>query len=202
MARSWQCCCDWRGRPSVLAILLLSGVGGMLWSREHPPPDTQTVRRDGPLRLLQWAVGLLPVDRVDWGHAMLGELDRIEGRSGRWRFALGCATGVVLLPPWGSDGPMALLVPSAGQRRRVGIGFVHFGLATNPWNWLMLVILAALVMSSLVAGSVLATPARCSQSGTGGGFFVTAAWLVVSGFTWQGIISPIYSVGAGPARQC
>jgi hypothetical protein len=134
------------GRPSVLAILLLSGTGAVLWSREHPPPDMHTVRRDGPLRLLQWAVGLLPTDRVDWGQAMLGELDRIERRSGRWRFALGCVTGVVLLPPWGSDGPMAVLVAAAlGSVVVFGIGFVHFGLATNPWNWVMLAILAVLV---------------------------------------------------------
>lgn len=143
------------GRPSVLAILLLSGAGAVLWSREHPPPDTQTARRDGPLRLLQWAVGLVPADRVDWGQAMLGELDRIESRSGRWRFAVGCVAGVVLLPPWGSDGPMAVLVAAAlGSAVVFGIGFVHFGLATNPWNWVMMAILAVLVMSSLVAVSV------------------------------------------------
>ncbi len=90
------------GRPSVLAILLLAGAGAVLWSREHPPPDTQTVRGDVPLRLLQWAVGLLPADRVDWGQAMLGELDRIEGRSERWRFALGCVAGVVLAATMGA----------------------------------------------------------------------------------------------------
>ena len=71
-----------RGRPSVLAILLLAGAGAVLWSREHPPSDSQTVRGDVPLMLLQWAVGLLRTDRVDWGQAMLGELDRIEGRTG------------------------------------------------------------------------------------------------------------------------
>jgi hypothetical protein len=190
------------GRPSVLAVLLLSGAGAVLWSREHPPPDTLTVRRDGPLRLLQWAVGLLPADRVDWGQAMLGELDRIEGRSRRWRFALGCMAGVALLPPWGSDGPMAVLVAAAlGSAVVFGIGFVHFGLATNPWNWVMLAILAALVMSSLVAVNVQLRRPGVARLGLVGGLFVAAAWLAVSGFTWQGIISPIYSVGAwsGPA---
>ena len=190
------------GRVSVLAILLLSGAGAVLWSREHPPPDTQMVRRDGPLRLLQWAVGLLPDGRVDWGQAMLGELDRIQGRSGRWRFALGCVTGVVLLPPWVSDGPMAVLVASAfGSAIVFGIGFVHFGLATNPWNWVMLAILAVLVMSSLLAVSVQLRRPGVARLGLVGGLFVAAAWLVVSGFTWQGIIDPIYSVGAwsGPA---
>ncbi|MFZ0249118.1 MAG: hypothetical protein WAL61_04175 [Acidimicrobiales bacterium] len=162
----------------------------------------QTPRRDVPLRLLQWAVGLLPADRVDWGQAMLGELDRIQGRSGRRRFALGCVTGVVLLPPWGSDGPMAVLGAAAlGSAVVFGIGFVHFGLATNPWNWVMMAILAVLVMSSLIAVSVQLRRPGVARLGLVGSLFVAAAWLMVSGFTWQGIISPIYSVGAwsGPA---
>jgi len=185
------------GPPSVLAILLLGVAGAVMWGREHPPQDRVTERRDAPVRLLQWADGLLPADRVDWGQAMLGELDRIEGRSKRWRFALGCVTGVVLLPPWGPVGPMAALVAVAlGSAVVFGFGFVHFGLATDPWNWVMLAILAALVIGSIVAVSVQLRRARVARLALVGGLFVAAAWLVVSGFTWQGIISPIYSVGA------
>ncbi len=185
------------GPPSVLAILLLSVAGAVLWSREHPPQDTVTARLDVPLRLLQWADGLLPADRVDWGQAMLGELDRIEGRSKRWRFALGCVAGVVLLPPWEVAGPMAALGAVAlGSAVVFGIGFVHFGLASDPWNWVMLAILAVLVLGSIVAVSVQLRRAGVARLGLVGGLLVAAAWLVVSGFTWQGIISPIYSVGA------
>ena len=116
------------GRLSVLAILLLSGAGVVLWSREHPPPDTQTVRDDVPLRLLQWAVGLLPPDRVDWGQAMLGELDRIDGDSNRWRFALGCVAGLVLVSPWRPVGPMATLAAAALGSTvvlSVGLSLIH-----------------------------------------------------------------------------
>jgi hypothetical protein len=189
------------GRLSVLAILLLAGAGAVLWSLEHPPPDTQKVQGDVPLRLLQWAVGLLPADRVDWGQAMLGELDRIEGRSGRWRFSLGSVAGVVLLPPWGPVGPMAALVAVALASAVVlDFGFVHFGLAANPWNWVLLVILAALVMGSIVAVSLLLRRPGVTRLGLVGGLFVAATWLGFSGFTWAGIISP-YSAGAwsGPA---
>ena len=189
------------GPPSVLAILLLAGAGAVLWSLEHPPPDTQKVQGDVPLRLLQWAVGLLPADRVDWGQAMLGELDRIEGRSGRWRFSLGSVAGVVLLPPWGPVGPMAALVAVALASAVVlDFGFVHFGLAANPWNWVLLVILAALVMGSIVAVSLLLRRPGVTRLGLVGGLFVAATWLGFSGFTWAGIISP-YSAGAwsGPA---
>ena len=168
-----------------------------MWGREHPPQDRAAGRRDAPVRLLQWAAGLLPADRVDWGQAMLGELDRIEGRSTRWHFALGCVAGVVLQPPWGSVGPMAALVGVAlGSVLVFGFGFVHFGLANNPWNWIVLAILVTLVIGSIVAVSVQLRRPRVARLGLVGGPFVAAAWLVVSGFTWHGIISPIYSVGA------
>jgi len=190
------------GPPSVLAILLLTGVGMVLWYREHSPQDDLTVRADVPVRLLQWAVGLLPAERVDWSQAMLGELDRIESRSERWRFAIGCVTGIVLVPPWGPAGPMAALVAVAiGSTVVFGFGFVHFGLSTNPWNWVMVVILATLVVGSIVAVSVLLRRPGVAGLGLVGGLFVVATWLTFSGFTWAGIISPIYSVGAwsGPA---
>jgi len=185
------------GPVLVLAILLLGGVGVVLWSREHAPQDTLMVGRDVPVRLLQWAVGLLPADRVGWGQAMLGELDRIEGRSDRWRFALGCMAGVVLLPPSDAVGPLAALVAVAlGSAVVFGFGFVHFGLATSPWNWVMLAILVALVMGSIVAVSVLLRRPGVARLGLVGGLFVAATWLAFSGFTFAGIISPIDSVGA------
>jgi hypothetical protein len=190
------------GAPSVLAILLLGGAGAVLWSREHPSGDMQTVRRDVPVRLLQSANGLIPADRVDWGQAMLGELDRIGGRSKRWRFALGCSAGVVLLPPWGPVVPMAgLVVLALGSAVVFGYGFIHFGLATDPWNWVMLIILAAVVMGSVAAVSVLLRRPGVARLGLVGGLFVVATWLGFSGFTFAGIISPIDSVGAwsGPA---
>ncbi len=166
-------------------------------------PQTRTrAQSDAPLRLLQWAVGLLPAERVDWGQAMLGELDRIEGRLARWRFALGCVGGVVLLPPWRPVGPMAALVGVAlGSAFVFGIGFVRFGLAANPWNWVMLATLGALVTVSIFTVSVQLRRPGVARLGLVGGLFVVATWLVISGFTWQGIISPIYSVGAwsGPA---
>ncbi len=128
---------------------------------------------------------------------MLGELDRIEGRSERWRFALGCVAGVVLLPPWGPVGPMtALMAVGLGSAVVFGFGFVHFGLANDPWNWVVLAILVALVVGSIVAVSVQMRRNRVARLGLVGGPFIAAAWLLVSGFTWQGIISPIYSVGA------
>jgi hypothetical protein len=189
------------GRPSVLTILLLAGAGAVLWRRETPPQDSLAVRADVPVRLLQWAVGLLPADRAEWGQAMLGELDRIGGRLERCRFALGCVAGIVLLPPWESIGAMAALVAVALSTTVVlGFGFVHFGLAANPWDWVMLAILAVLVTGSVVGVSVLLSRPGVARLGLVGGLFVAVTWLALSGFTGAGLIGH-YSAGAwsGPA---
>jgi hypothetical protein len=47
-------------------------------------------------RLLRWVVALLPPRRREWGRAMEAELAALE--SGRWRFALSCARGVLVRP--------------------------------------------------------------------------------------------------------
>jgi hypothetical protein len=159
------------------------------------------VPRDVPVRLLQWAAGLLPADRVEWGQAMLGELDHLGGRFTRWRFALGCVGGVVVVPPKGAIAPMAALVAVAlGSAVVFAVGFVHFGLATNqsPWNWVMLAILGALVMVSLTAASALLRRPGVARLGLVGGIFVAAAWLGFSDFTFAGIISPM-GAWSGPA---
>lgn len=181
--------------PAVLAFLLVAAAGAVLWRRGRRPLERHAVRDDVPLRLLQWAVGLLPAEQVEWGLAMLGELDRIEGRSGRWRFALGCVAGVVLVPPWGPVAPMAALAAvGLGSAACFGFGFVHFGLGANPWNWVLLVILAILTMGLILAGSVLLRRPSVAGPGLVGGLFVAAAWLACSQLTFLGIID-IRSVG-------
>jgi hypothetical protein len=189
------------GRPSVFLVLLLAGAGAALWTHEHRPQEPLAVRADVPARLLPWAIGLLPADRIEWGRAMVGELDRIGGRSERWRFALGCVAGIVVLPPWGPVGPMAALAAAAlGSGVVFGFGFVHFGLAANPWNFVMLAILAVLVTGLIAAVSVLASRPGVARLGLVGGLFVAVMWWALSGFTWAGILGPS-SAGAwsGPA---
>jgi hypothetical protein len=62
-----------------------------------------------PERLLRWAVGLLSAQREEWGQAMLGELGFIDGRGRRWRFAVGCAGGALLMQPWGRTAGVIML---------------------------------------------------------------------------------------------
>lgn len=180
---------------SSLAILLLAGTGAVLWSSEHK--NAQAVRGDAPARLLQWAIGLLSADQVDWGQAMLGELDQLDSRSRRWRFGLGCVSTVVLLPPLGSVVPIAALVAVAlASAVTFGIGFVHFGLATNPWNWVMLAILTVLVTGCIGAVSVLLRRPGVARRGLVSGTLVAAIWLTFSRFTFAGVINPMFSAGA------
>ena len=182
--------------PSVLAILLLGSAGAVLWRREHAPPDTLS-RDDVPVRLLQWAVGLLPADRVDWGQAMLGELDRIEGWPQRWRFALSCLGGLLVLRPRGGAGATAgaLVAVALGGAALFGFAFLHYGLDTNPWNWVMVVILLVLLVGYILAGSALVRRPGVAAAGLAGGLVVLATWLAFSEFTFAGVLDPIPPVG-------
>jgi len=53
---------------------------------------------DWPALLLSFAVRRMPVERREWGAAMLAELAQLQHHFARWRFALGC-TRVALFPP-------------------------------------------------------------------------------------------------------
>ena len=110
------------------------GIGVALLRRyAQVVPAGPTVRDDVPVRLLRWAAGLLSAQREEWGQAMLGELDHIDGRGRRWRFAAGCVGAALLLPPWGRAAAAvgALVVAAAGAvglygsvvvRYRLGVG--------------------------------------------------------------------------------
>src|SRR6185312_17377198 len=85
----------------IVALLLGGIVVAMIMRYHQTAPADPASRSDAPARLLGWATGLLAADRAEWGQAMLGELDRLEGRAPRWRFAAGCSAASMILPPWG-----------------------------------------------------------------------------------------------------
>jgi hypothetical protein len=183
--------------PSVLAILLLGCAGAVLWRREHARPETLSVRDDVPVRLLHWAIGLLPADRVDWGQAMLGELDPIEGRSERWRFAIGCLGGLLVLRPRGGAGATAgaLIAVALGGVVLFGFASFHYGLDANPWNWVMVAVLLVLLVGYILAGGALLRRPGVVAPGLMGGLVVLVTWLAFSEFTFAGVLDPIPPVG-------
>ena len=61
--------------PAGIAVALLRRCARAV------PAGPAAVRDDMPVRLLRWAAGLLSAQRAEWGQAMLGELDHIDGRT-------------------------------------------------------------------------------------------------------------------------
>ncbi|HEY1487842.1 MAG TPA: hypothetical protein VGF84_17175, partial [Micromonosporaceae bacterium] len=115
-----------------LFFLPMLGVLGILiaWYRRDPRRFLDGPTEDAPLRLMRWAIGLLAPQRAEWGQAMLGELDHIEGRIRRMRFALGCVGAALLLPSWGraATGVWAVIVLAAAAVGLYAGMAIHYSL--------------------------------------------------------------------------
>ena len=178
----------------IQLVFMMCPVGiGVALLRRHARavPAGPAARDDVPERLLRWAAGLLSAQRAEWGQAMLGELDHIDGWSRRWRFAAGCAGAVLLLPPWGraAAGVWAMVTVAAGATGLYAAVVVRHGLGVSGWVW-GAVILVFLVSYTLAASVLLRRPA-VAMPGLLGGLFVTLAWLAIQRFTFAGVIAPM-----------
>jgi hypothetical protein len=99
----------------------------------------------------------LAAQREQWGQAMIGELDRLDGRARRWRFAVGCVVAAVVMPPWGRTlailGAMMAVAASAA-----GLFFyihVHYRLGTHVSTWAGAAILVLILVGYILGGGVL-----------------------------------------------
>jgi len=184
-----------------VVALLIVGIGVALIMRYfRTAPAAPAGGSDAPARLLGWATGLLAADRAEWGQAMLGELDRLEGRAPRWRFAAGCSAAAMILPPWGRAAAAAgsLAVVAAGGLGLFAFASIHYGLGRSPGIWVFAAIVFAILAGYLLAaGSLLRRPGVAGP-GLVGGLFVAAAWLTVSGWTFDQLLGPITMPGALP----
>lgn len=135
------------------------------------------MRRDGPRALTSLALAALPAGRADWGRAMSSELEHVDGRGARWRFALGCAWAAARLGGLryvaGAGAGIAALVAYGLVRwpgivgDEVGVGIVH------------LAVLALSLSVYAVAGMALAGVAgraRTARVGIGVGLAAAALW--------------------------
>jgi hypothetical protein len=136
------------------------------------------VRRDGPRALTRLALAALPVRRAEWGRAMSSELEHIDGRGARWRFALGCAWVAARLGAAryvaGAGAGVAALV-AYGLVRWPGI-LVDDGLGVAVAH---LSVLALLLSVYATAGLALAGAAgrrRTTRVGVAGGLVAAALW--------------------------
>ncbi len=145
--------------------------------------------RDLAWRLLALAVRGLPRDRLEWGQAMLGELDQAQGRRLRWRFSLGCAwaAGRIRLqsPEPGGSGLRAVILGCAtASLALVGYGLVHYsGLRSEPNVWgAMVAFLATLLvyigLAVVLARGVSHQSIAARRFGLAGGLATGAGWLL------------------------
>jgi len=174
--------------PIVFVPMLgLLGVA-IAMMRRHTTLDRPA--EDVAERLLRWGVGLLSARRAEWGQAMLGELDHIEGRTRRLRFALGCVIGTLLLPPWGAAaagvGAMLALAVGAVGVYASAVGRYDLGGGGQVAVGIIMVFL----VGCLVAASALVRRPGVAVPGLLGGAFIALVWLSLSGFTLYDQIAP------------
>ena len=90
-----------------LMFIFVVGIAVALIRRHFLVAPEDRPSGDPPARLLGWAVGLLAEQRQEWGQAMIGELDRLDGRARRWR-----SPWAASLPRWSCRPGDARLPPS------------------------------------------------------------------------------------------
>ena len=141
---------------------------------------------DAPSRLLAWAVDVLPADRAPWGEAMFGELQQLDNRRQRWRFAVGCAGAAVLVPSRRADfaGLAARLVAAAAL---ACAGLVAYGLwrypavLTRGGTRPVLAVFVSVLAGYAVIAAVLVRRGPVARSGLLTGFGLAGVW-IVAGF--------------------
>lgn len=147
------------------------------------------VDHDRARRFLGLAARGLPAERLEWGQAMLAELDQVEGRRARWRFTLGCAWASARIrlrspEPGGAALRTVILGCATASLALVGYGLVHYpGLRSEPnfWGAIVVFLTALLVYGGLavvLAGGVSDQAISARRFGLVGGLATGAAWLL------------------------
>lgn len=164
----------------LAALYVVPGIAGALRGGSE---------RDPAQRLLRLAVRGLPDDRVEWGQAMLGELDQAEGRWSRWLFALGCvsAAGRIRLQspqPGGAGLRVVIFGCAAVSLALVGYGLVRYpGLRSEANLWGALAVFLAMLLlyvglAVVLSGGVSARSIAARRFGLVGGLATGVGWLV------------------------
>jgi len=177
--------------PIFIPLICLLGMGMALFrGYAYDVPADPAARDDASVRLLRWAVGLLSAQREEWGQAMLGELDHIDGRARRWRFAAGCAGAALLLPPWGRVAAAAwtMVAVAAGSLGLYASVGVRYGL--QAWGWVFAAVPLVLLASYTLVVTVLLRQPGIALPGLLGGLFVALAWLA-PGYTFSDVITSV-----------
>jgi hypothetical protein len=178
---------------AIQLVFMMCPVGialALLRRAARAVPAGPAAHRDVPERLLRWAAGLLSAQREEWGQAMLGELDHIDGHGPRWRFSAGCAGAALLLPPWGpaAAAVWAMTVAAAGAAGVYAAVAVRYRLGGGDWVFAVIT-LVFLAGFTLAAATLLRRPG-VALPGLLGGLVVALTWLAMQGFTFYDVIAP------------
>ncbi len=179
-----------------LMFIFVVGIGvALIRRRLLAAPGGRAADGDAAARLVGWAVGLLDASRGEWGQAMIGELDRLDGRARRWRFALGCVGAALVLPPWGrAAAALGVLMSVAAAAGGLAVyTHVHYRLSTDGWTWVSAAVLAVFLVGYVLGGSALLRRPGVAGPGLVGGLLVAAAWLAVGGFTFTRWLNSLWS---------
>jgi hypothetical protein len=168
-----------------LIFIFVVGMGvALIRRRLVVAPSDRTAGGDVPAQLLGWAVGLLSARRHEWGEAMVGELDRLDGRTRRWRFAMGCVGAALVLAPWGWAAAAVGALTAVGWRRRPGR--VHadpLSAGRRGWTWW------GRSCSSCWSAISVRRLWRPGRPVPPGGLLLTAAWLAVGRFAFNQMVT-------------
>jgi hypothetical protein len=201
----------------IALVLLLAALAARVALRIPGRAARKAERADRPARLLGWAAGFLGPGRAEWGRAMAGELAQVQGRLERWRFALGCAAGTLLVPPRRGESARLVLVlvtaGAAGCASLVGYSLARYpGIVTGARTWLVLAIFAA-VLAGLTLGAAALARRGAAGFGLAAGLAVAAAWVIAGGLALSRgaaepaffsllAILPLAPLAAGAAATC
>ncbi len=183
--------------PLFIPLMCLLGMG-MARFRGHAQvvTDNPAVRDDVPVRLLRWAVAMLSAQREEWGQAMLGELDHIDGQRQRWRFAVGCASAALLLPPWGRAATAACAMAAVAAGSAGLYASVNARYELGAWSWVIAAIVLVILVSYTLAASVLLRNPRVAGPGVLLGLFIAPIWMA-PGYTFTSFITSVTPRWAG-----
>jgi hypothetical protein len=200
---------------TLVAVLLCGSlVVGSLVALRRRATSGAANRMDASATLLAWAIGFLAADRSEWGRAMVGELERIEKRSKRWRFSLGCLVAALLVPPRRADSGRLVVglvaAVAAGCVALTSYGLVRYpGVLAGRGTWSALATFVA-----VLTGLVLMTAIIVRRGGAGivelaGGVAVAAVWILVgfvavwhssaSALSWLLLALPLSALAVGAA---
>jgi hypothetical protein len=183
----------------IIAVTLVIAVA-LLWRtrRSRRPAAACPRRGDGPARVVGWAIALLPADRADWGQAMAGEADHLTSPRERWRFAVGCLRGALLLPPPGGRARPAVVTTVSGTgacAAAVAYALAAYpGLLTRTGTWVSVAVFAVVLAGCVLVTAVCARRSPAPGLALAGGVAVAAGWVLAGTLAAGGRPHPAYAL--------